>query len=390
MNPSDLYIKALSLPPDMKQEVLLLSHKMLILGFTASFEKVTEGPILRIYYFKPHSHATLGKIMSKEEDLAIAVGRESILIRRELDLVAISVPREPRQIISFQKTMHEFMLSPKAQEAELPMIIGRTASGELLWADLAKQPHILIGGATNSGKSIFVSQVICSLALMKPPSELRMSVVDTKQLDLTLFRELKHVRDVITDVNELRVFMQDTLALIRRRLQDMSGVARNIMEWNALTLEQMPYICIIIDELADVLDQDNMILAAFPKGQRPESIGMLLKRIAQISRAAGVHLIAATQRPSVDVIKGDTKTNFPSRIAFKLPTMQDSRVILDENGAERLLGMGDMLCKLAGVDTPIRAHSAFVTMRDILQITGQHEMIREQYTLMSKQLRISN
>jgi S-DNA-T family DNA segregation ATPase FtsK/SpoIIIE len=326
----------------------------------------------------------MSKIIGKDEEIAGAVGKESVLIKRDLSYIAISVPKNPRPIINFQNCLHQFMLAIKNQNMALPFMLGMSSDGELTFADLARQPHILIGGATNSGKSIFVSQVICSLALTNKPSDLHISVVDTKRLDLTLFSELQHIREVITEVNDLRVYLEDTLRMIRKRLEEMSGIARNIKEWNEIGIDPMPYHVIIIDELADVMDQDAALLAAFPRGQKPVSIGTLLKQIAQISRAAGVHLIAATQRPSVDAIKGDTKTNFPSRIAFKLPTMMDSRVILDENGAERLLGMGDMLCKIDGSDSPKRFHSAFVTMRDILQITGQNQAIREMYAIMEE------
>ena len=376
---------ALSLPDEQKKEALLILHKMLALNFTASFEKVIEGPVLRVYYFRPHNSSMLGKIFSKEEDIALAIGSESVLIRREAGLIAVSVPKKERQIISFQSCLHEFMLHPKAREAELPFMIGKSSSGELLWADIATQPHLLIGGSTNSGKSIFLSELICSLVMMKAAKNLKITVVDTKQLDLTLFSELSHVREVITDVTEFRENLEGSLSLIRDRLSLMSGQARNIKEWNEKG-PIMPYELLIIDELADVLDQDNLLLSALPPKQRPASIQLLLKQIAQISRAAGFHIIAATQRPSVDVIKGDTKTNFPSRIAFRLPTMQDSRVVLDENGAENLLGMGDMLCKLAGSDSSTRAHSAFVTMKDILEITSQNALLREQYKQMSEQL----
>jgi S-DNA-T family DNA segregation ATPase FtsK/SpoIIIE len=175
----------------------------------------------------------------------------------------------------------------------------------------------------------------------------------------------------------------------------MSGLARNIREWNQLhkdcgyleetspeklrSVQMMKYKILIIDELADVLDQDNAFLAQIERKMRPPSIHSLLKTIAQISRAAGVHLILATQRPSVKVISGDIKANFPARVSFKLPSSMDSRVILDETGAENLLGMGDYLYKIAGSDTVKRAHSAFVSINDIANILTQNENIRRQY-----------
>jgi S-DNA-T family DNA segregation ATPase FtsK/SpoIIIE len=169
----------------------------------------------------------------------------------------------------------------------------------------------------------------------------------------------------------------------------MSGVARNIGEWNQLyggLEKRMKYKVVIVDELADVFDQDNTLLRPIPRKERPPSIQELLKQIAQIARAAGIHLIGATQRPSVEVLPGDIKTNFPARVSFKLPTQIDSRVILDEKGAESLLGRGDYLYKVAGNDIVKRAHSAFVSMTDIVTIIEQNSEIRRQYEGMGSKI----
>jgi S-DNA-T family DNA segregation ATPase FtsK/SpoIIIE len=204
--------------------------------------------------------------------------------------------------------------------------------------------------------------------------------VDTKNLDLVLFKGLEHVKYVLNNISDLRAALTVLLEDVRLRNQQMSGLVRNIGEWNRLEEDKkMKYKILIIDELADVLDQDNAFLAQIERKMRPPSIHSLLKTIAQISRAAGVHLILATQRPSVKVISGDIKANFPARVSFKLPSSMDSRVILDETGAENLLGMGDYLYKIAGSDTVKRAHSAFVSINDIANILTQNENIRRQY-----------
>jgi len=274
------------------------------------------------------------------------------------------------------------LATEEVRKMALPLLMGQSPNGEFLYADLADQPHMLISGATGSGKSIFTSEIICSMALFRSPKELSFDLVDTKNLDLVLFQGLKHVSSIITDVQLLRVKLQNALAEVRRRTELMSGFVRNIREWNASSFsegQKLKYKIIIVDELADVLATDETLWAGIPKKDRPSSIATLLQQIAQISRAAGIHLILATQRPSVKIISGDLKANFPARICFKLPTQADSRVVLDENGAENLLGKGDYLYKIAGSDLVKRAHSAFVSMDSIATIIAQHEDIRRMY-----------
>jgi S-DNA-T family DNA segregation ATPase FtsK/SpoIIIE len=291
------------------------------------------------------------------------------------------------------------MTSPLTRGMALPLLMGQSTIGEHLYADLAQQPHLLVSGATNSGKSVYTAQLICSLSLFRTPEELEFVLVDTKNLDLVLFKGLEHVKYVLDNISDLRAALTAMLEEVRLRNQQMSGLARNIGEWNALNAgaywnpdcfrsvgasngmgdKKMKYKILIIDELADVLDQDAGYLSQIERKMRPPSIHSLLKTIAQISRAAGVHLILATQRPSVKVLSGDIKANFPARVCFKLPSSVDSRVVLDENGAENLLGMGDYLYKIAGSDTVKRAHSAFVSINDIANILTQNENIRRQY-----------
>jgi S-DNA-T family DNA segregation ATPase FtsK/SpoIIIE len=354
----------------------------------ASFIKVEEGPIVRTYFYEPHPSTTLGNVFSKDEDLALALGAESVMIARELGNITIAVPRKDRETIRFDECLYKLFSSPESRSLALPILMGKTMKGESLYMDLAEQPHLLIGGATGSGKSIFTSQAICSLALSHSPQELEFILTDTKQLDLVLFKKLDHVSKVIMDIHELRAELEDLIAEVRIRTATMSGVARNIKEWNAskgLSFSNncygiLKYKVLVIDEFADVVGSDREWLNTLPKKGRPESIETLTQRLAQISRAAGIHIILATQRPSVKVISGEIKTNFPARIAFKLPSMQDSRVILDENGAEKLLGKGDYLYKVSGSDVVKRAHSAFVEMEDITLILEQHEMLRQQFS----------
>jgi S-DNA-T family DNA segregation ATPase FtsK/SpoIIIE len=366
--------------PLIQHQVTTLTRKLFVLGFSALFSRVVEGPVVRTFYFKPLGEPKFSSILNKEEEFAGSLAVESVRVERALGEVAISVPRADRQTIQFDACLHKMMTSELTRGMALPLLLGQSTIGEHLYADLAQQPHLLVAGATNSGKSVFTAQLICSLSLFRTPEQLEFILVDTKNLDLVLFKGLEHVRYVLNNISDLRAALTVLLEDVRLRNQQMSGLARNIREWNKLEDDKkFKYKILIIDELADVLDQDNAFLAQIERKMRPPSIHSLLKTIAQISRAAGVHLILATQRPSVKVISGDIKANFPARVSFKLPSSMDSRVILDETGAENLLGMGDYLYKITGSDTIKRAHSAFVSINDIANILAQNENIRRQY-----------
>lgn len=384
MFPSEAALKQQALlaqySPHIQKQVSILTRKMLVLGFSALFTRMVEGPIVRTFYFKPVGEPKFSSVLNKEEEIAGSLAVENVRIERLFGEVSISVPREDRQIIKFDSCLHNMMTSSQTSNMALPLLMGTSTTGEHLYADLATQPHLLVAGATNSGKSVYTAQLISSLSLFCSADELEFILVDTKNLDLVLFKELEHVRYVLNNISDLRAALTVLLEEVRLRNAQMSGLARNIREWNALNEDApMKYKVLIIDELADVLDQDNAFLSQIERKLRPPSIHSLLKTIAQISRAAGVHLILATQRPSVKILSGDIKANFPARVCFKLPTGQDSRVVLDENGAENLLGMGDYLYKIAGSDTVKRAHSAFVSITDIATIIEQNEMIRRQY-----------
>ena len=369
-----------SYPVEAQAQIHKITAKLAYLGFPAIFTRMVEGPVVRTFYFKPTEAFKFQSIFSKEEELAGTLAVESVRISRELGECAIAVPRKDRELIRFDQCLHKMLTSEETASMALPLLMGQNTKGEHLYADLASQPHLLIAGATGSGKSIYTAQLICSLALFRTPSELEFTLVDTKNLDLVLFRSLGHVKYVIDNIADLRAALAELLEEVRRRNKQMSGVARSIKEWNALGAgKPMKYKILIVDELADIVDTDSSYLAQFKKSERPPAIQDLLKQIAQISRAAGVHLVMATQRPSIKVTPGDFKTNLPARVCFKLPTMADSRVILDENGAENLLGLGDYLYKVTGSDTVRRAHSAFVSMTDIATIIAQHEQIRNQY-----------
>lgn len=377
------------LPAELQMQAVRINMKLKQLGFEAGYSHMEEGPILRTFFFTPSLDALYGKVLSKGDEVAGAIATETVRIYRFERLLAVEVPRKDKKLIRFDSCLHEMLSKEEIRNGmELPILLGKNPKGDFLFADLAVQPHMLAAGSTGSGKSIFISQFLCSSSVFRSPRELEFILVDTKNLDLVLFKTLSHVKKVITQVEDLRSELEQLLGEVRTRTSTMSGIARNIREFNALGMKQLQYKVLVIDELADVLECDNALRSGLDRREKADtpSIASLLKRITQISRAAGIHVVMATQRPSVKMITGDSqvgfgdiKANFPARICFKLPSMADSRVVLDENGAEDLLGKGDYLYKLAGIDTPQRAHSAFVRMEDIELILQQHEQIRGMY-----------
>lgn len=371
------------LTPEQNSTQLALGAKMIVLGFVAKFTHCEPGPIITQYFFKPLPTAKLSIIFNKTEDLALAVGAvDPLLIQRVRDEIAISVPNKQRTIISFDNCLHWLATSNETASEALPLLMGQTSSGNNFSLDLSTQPHMLIAGSTGGGKSVFLSQLIASLAVQKSPEELEFILVDTKQLDLTLFSSLSHVSNMVDNVEDLHEALDWLLKEVRKRTAAMKGIARNIKEWNSLKAgHELRYIVLVIDELMDVIQQDKELARSEDKETKRTRISAKLIQLAAISRAAGVHIIAATQRPSIEVISGNFKTNFPTRISFKLPSSIDSRVILDENGAECLLGKGDYLYRTSEQATIQRAHGSFVKMEDIALVISQHEMIRKTFEM---------
>lgn len=365
--------------PEQQATAKAIAMKFVALGFIAMFTRVEAGPVVTTYYFKPLPTSPLSKIMSKSEDIALAVGVESILIQRILDEISISVPNRKRSIISFDACLFD-LVSNYRKTSILPILMGKDQTGKNINLDLYHQPHILIAGSTGGGKSVFLSELICSLAVTQSQDNLKFVLVDTKQLDLTMFSALDHVIEMVDNTKELYDVMDMLTSEVRKRTEMMKGQVRNLAEWNQKNLsKKKPYIVLVIDELADVMGQDREIAKTEDKDDKRTRISTSLATLAQISRAAGIHIIAATQRPSVKILNGDIKTNFPTRISFKLPSQFDSRVILDESGAEALLGKGDYLYKTAENPNPRRGHGAFVSTEDIKNIIAQHEAIRRSF-----------
>lgn len=366
------------------------------LGFPVNYRRKKTGPRVTTYYYSQQlgSTAPLSKVINRSEDIAFACKAESVMITRIRDEIVIQVPRPANEIvpIQFDSCIHK-LLTDSVKTQRLPIVMGQTVEGETYTVDLAEQPHILIAGSTGGGKSVFQAQATCGLALALPPTDLDLYLIDTKQLDLPLFKGLPHIKAIIDKIEKVHDIFDNLILNVRRRTERMKGIARNIHEFNKLSERDpksgkpaMAYKVLIIDELADIISQDKDLeqeekaeIAMEVRSQKRTRIVNKIQTLTQISRAAGIHVIAATQRPSVKLMSGDIKANFPMRMTFRLPTSADSRVILGEGGAENLLGKGDYLYQAFDMPQPLRGHGSFVSTNDIARIIVAQKEIRENY-----------
>lgn len=368
--------------------VTRLGAKINGLKIRATYLSYFEGPVVSTYYFKLNWDQPISKILKAEEDFAIACGVEAVVITRQSDKIAIEVPNLDRKIIQFQDCLYNMMTSQEARAMALPILLGVDTYGNNKYLDLKEQPHMLIAGSTGGGKSVLLSSIIGGLAIAKSPNEIRISLVDTKRLDLVLFESLPHTFKMVETPKQFQILMKNLMKVVRLRSEQMRGIARNTTEWNQMGLS--PYMTshvIIIDELADLIDQDLGQRSIDPEYDESFSkIPVVIKSMVQICRAAGVHIIAATQRASVKVINGDIKTNLPTRICLRVPSRVDSQTILSTTGAENLLGKGDMLVESLETSSPKRFHGAYVSNTDIARILSESQSIRE--TLLKLPVRV--
>ena len=302
-------------------------------------------------------------ILSREKDLALALKTPAIRLENPVmgeAQVGIEVPNSKPSIVTLRSLIESNEFKSLKRDAALPVALGKDSSGETIVIDLSKMPHLLIAGATGSGKSVCINTIVSGLITQKSPAEIRLLLIDPKRVELTPYNGIPHLlTKVVVETEEVVGFLKGTIRemLDRYRLLEESGV-RNIEAYNQKTKSQMPYLLVVVDELADL-----MMSAAFDVEQS-------ICRLAQLGRATGIHLIVATQRPSVDVVTGLIKANFPSRISFGVTAQVDSRTILDTGGAEKLLGKGDMLYLPINASKPSRIQGVFISDNEVEKIVN--------------------
>lgn len=375
-------ISLLSTPkPDenkISHETLAANGKNLVnsladFGVQATLVGIIPGPVVTMYELRPAPGIKVSRIAGLSDDLALSLKAVAVRIQAPIpgtDTVGVEVPNDHRETVSFKDLLSSDIFSSSA--SLLSMALGKDISGAPSVADLARMPHLLVAGATGAGKSVCINAIILSLLYKAKPDELQLLLVDPKRIELAVYADLPHlVHPVVTEMSMAKSALEWAVQEMDRRYMAIAQVGvRNISGYNeklatlkkenpesVKDLEPMPYLVIIIDELADL-----MMTAG-------KDIETSIVRLAQLARAAGIHLILATQRPSVNIVTGLIKANFPCRISFQVTSSHDSRTILDTVGAEHLLGKGDMLFKPGGGKLQ-RLHGAFVSDEDVAAVVG--------------------
>ncbi|MFZ3071758.1 MAG: DNA translocase FtsK 4TM domain-containing protein, partial [Thermodesulfobacteriota bacterium] len=352
----------------------ILERKLLDFEVQGHVTEVRPGPVVTTYEFEPAPGIKVNKITNLSDDIALAMRVHAVRILAPVPgkaVVGIEVPNMKKEGIF----LREIIESPTyaKSHAALPMALGKDISGEPFVTDLAKMPHLLVAGATGAGKSVSINAIILSLLFKATPEDVRFLFVDPKMLELSPYEGIPHLlTPVVTDVKRANIMLKGVVTEMEKRYRLMAEVgSKNIEKYNERVaeksnaadkedrikaLKKLPYIVVVIDELADLM---------MTAGRDVEES---LVRLSQMARAAGIHLIVATQRPSVDVITGLIKANFPARISFQVPSKTDSRTILDSSGAESLLGQGDMLFMPPGSAKLIRIHGGYVSEKEVKRV----------------------
>jgi len=361
-----------------------LEIKLADFGITVEVESVHPGPVVTRFEIQPAPGVKVSQITNLAKDLARSLSTISVRVVEVIPgktTIGIEIPNENREIVRLSETFKAPVFSDA--KSPLTLALGKDISGEPIVADLAKMPHLLVAGTTGSGKSVALNAMILSLLYNATPEDVRLIMIDPKMLELSIYDDIPHLLSpVVTDMSEASSALRWCVAEMEQRYKLMSALkVRNIAGYNrkvkdaiaaktpikdplhpkdseveADDLNTLPYIVVVVDELADMM----MVV-----GKKVEE---LIARLAQKARAAGIHLILATQRPSVDVLTGLIKSNIPTRVAFQVSSKVDSRTILDQMGAEQLLGHGDMLYMPPGTAVPIRVHGAFVDDHEVQNV----------------------
>lgn len=362
---------------DMNGNMIIIKRTLLSFGISVEMDEVTIGPTFTRYALKPAQGVKLSRIVGLQNELSLALSAKTIRIEAPIpgkSLVGIEIPNKVKSTVG----LATLLADEKFQNSTKPLTIalGRGLSGKALFGNLAKMPHLLVAGTTGSGKSVTIHSIITSLLYRNGPEDLQFIMVDPKRVELTLYNKIPHLlTPVITDAKKTILALKWTAREMDRRydilqaesVQNIESYHANVYEKakkNGEEAERLPYITIVIDELADIMQ-------AYPR-----ELESAIIRLAQMSRAVGIHLILSTQRPSVNVITGLIKANIPTRIALQVSSQIDSRTILDQGGAEKLLGAGDMLYACAESPNPERLQSAFISEDEVKKVV---EYLRKSY-----------
>ena len=353
---------------DLKGNMNIIQRTLLNFGISVEMDEVTIGPTVTRYALKPAQGVKLSRIVGLQNDLALALAAHPIRIEAPIpgkSLVGIEIPNKVKSIVGLATLLadEKFQNSPKP----LTVALGRGLSGKAIFGNLAKMPHMLVAGTTGSGKSVTIHSMIASLLYRNGPEDLKMIMVDPKRVELTLYNKIPHLlTPVITEPKKTILALKWAAKEMDRRydvlesesVRDIESYHSNVYEKAKKNdvVERMPYIVIIIDELADIMQT------------YPRELESAIVRLAQMSRAVGIHLILSTQRPSVNVITGLIKANVPTRVALQVSSQIDSRTILDQGGAEKLLGAGDMLYSSAEMSQPERLQSSFISEDEVKKV----------------------
>jgi S-DNA-T family DNA segregation ATPase FtsK/SpoIIIE len=345
---------------DESNRAVILEDTLASFGVGAKVIHIERGPSITRYELRPERGVKISRISALTDDLALALAATSVRIEAPIpgkSAVGIEVPNATVSIVAIREILEA--LPQRGTVPPLNMALGKDITGRVVFGDLGKMPHLLVAGATGSGKSVCLNCIIATLLANATPDQVQLLMIDPKRVELTVYNGIPHlIKEVITDAKlAAGALFEMTKEMDSRYERFAKAGVRKIEEYNAkFPLEKLPYVVIIIDELADL-----MLVA-------PARVETTICRIAQLARATGIHLVLATQRPSVDVITGIIKANIPSRIAFAVSSQVDSRTILDMGGAERLLGRGDMLYLPIDAPKPVRAQGALVTSAEISRL----------------------
>jgi S-DNA-T family DNA segregation ATPase FtsK/SpoIIIE len=356
---------------ELRNEAQVLVEKCAEFDVRGQVVRINPGPVVTTFEFRPEAGVKYSRVTGLAEDLCLAMSAESILIERMAgkSTVGMQVPNHNRETIWLRDVVEAEHF--RNSKSKLTLAMGKDINGSIVTADLATMPHVLIAGSTGSGKSVAINAMIMSVLFKATPAQVRMILVDPKRVELGMYEGIPHLfTPIITEPKLAANALRNAVREMERRLKLLaSRSVRNIEQYNKLfdggtpslfedspDEEPLPYIIIIIDELADLMMLDKA------------NVEEAITRLAQMARAVGIHLVLATQRPSVDVITGLIKANVPTRMSFRLATKVDSRTILDSNGAESLLGRGDMLFLPPGTSRLQRVHAPFVTEQEIASV----------------------